>query len=353
MRILYCIPTLGGGGAERQVRLITAEFAKRGVEIGVMARFSPIDLDALQAAGVHCIPLDAKGNHSPGLAWSVMTETRSSRWPIVQSWLTQMDVLVGIASRASKTRWILSERSSAAHYAQGWKNALRRRLGSRADYIIANSAKGLEYWQGEPTRKAIIPNAVDLEAIVARCDDRVQEKGRSTPSIVSVGRLDQWKNFGALIRSQAALRRRGVMARLAILGDGPLRAELNALITDLDLHDRVSLEGFATDIVEWLRRSDLYVSTSLYEGQPNAVLEAAAANVPLVLSDIAAHRELFGDEAILVDRQDPEAIADGISQLLGDRVQARRNAAAAFAKVERQSIESIATRYLECYADLI
>ena len=352
MRILFCIPTLGGGGAERQVRLLVKEFARRGVAIGLLTRFEGRDLDELRGHGVACVPIGDIGNHNPRLPLVVAREAAGGKWDIVQSWIAQMDVLVGLCAPLGAFRWVLSERSAPIHYVRGWKNALRKRLGARADLVVANSKSGLAYWRDEPVRKTLIPNAIDFVAIGEKLTAEPTARAGGEPLILSIGRFDRWKNFAPLILAQAALRDQGRPARLVILGDGPLRHSLEKLISDLSLADRVELPGFVPDVRQWLTRADLFVSISLYEGQPNAVLEAAAARVPAVLSGIKEHRELMLGVAMFTDPHDPRDIAGGIARLLDNPALARKYAQAAHARIEGQSVEAVATRYLECYAQL-
>jgi glycosyltransferase involved in cell wall biosynthesis len=352
MRILYCIPTLRGGGAERQVRLLTKEFGRRGIGIGVLSRFDKQDLEELGGDGIHCVPI-VLGNHDPRLPLKVAREAGMGGWDIVQSWIAQMDVLVGLCAPICRFRWILSERSAPIHYARGWKNALRKRLGARADLVIANSASGLSYWGDEPVPKMVIPNALDLDSLRATRSEAALTKIGDTPLVVSIGRFDQWKNFSTLIEALAVLRDRGRFVRLAILGDGPMRPELEQLVAALKLADRVELPGFVSDVTQWLARADLFASASLYEGQPNAVLEAAAAGVPTVLSRIQEHLELMDNAALFADAHDPRDFAGGIARMIDDRATASALAQAAYAQVKRQSVEAVASRYIESYQQLL
>jgi glycosyltransferase involved in cell wall biosynthesis len=103
-----------------------------------------------------------------------------------------------------------------------------------------------------------------------------------------------------------------------------------------------------------MKRADTLVSTSLFEGSPNVVLEAMACACPLVVSDIPAHRELLDEEtAILVDPHNPRSVADGILQALSDRSAAARRAAAAQMRVQRYSLASVARQYRDLYQDLL
>ena len=102
-----------------------------------------------------------------------------------------------------------------------------------------------------------------------------------------------------------------------------------------------------------LRRADLLVSTSLFEGEPNAVLEAMACGCPLVVSDIPAHRELLGEDALYAAPGEPEQFARAMEQLLAGSGGARRRAERARARVAKRSVAAMASRYEEIYRSLL
>jgi glycosyltransferase involved in cell wall biosynthesis len=102
-----------------------------------------------------------------------------------------------------------------------------------------------------------------------------------------------------------------------------------------------------------MKRANVTVSVSLFEGSPNVVLEAMAAGCPLVVSDIAAHRELLDEQsAILVDPRDPRQIADAIIKVLSDPEAAARRARAAYDRVQHYSLSATARQYADLYREL-
>jgi glycosyltransferase involved in cell wall biosynthesis len=125
---------------------------------------------------------------------------------------------------------------------------------------------------------------------------------------------------------------------------------VEASVDGLGLADRVRLTGFVPDAWAWMKRASVLVSPSLFEGRPNTVLEAAACGCPLVLSDIAAHREILDHEsAILVDAADATALAEAILGVLDDPEAAARRAKSARARVESWSPAGTARQYDRVY----
>src|SRR6185436_12110902 len=91
--------------------------------------------------------IEGLGNHDPRLLVRLVRLLRRARPDVVQTWLTQMDVLGGLAARLVGRPWILSERASALAYPPGLKIRLRERIGRTADAIVSNSAGGDRYWE--------------------------------------------------------------------------------------------------------------------------------------------------------------------------------------------------------------
>jgi glycosyltransferase involved in cell wall biosynthesis len=139
-----------------------------------------------------------------------------------------------------------------------------------------------------------------------------------------------------------------------LCGTGPLEPELRRLAQDLGIAGSVIFAGFVQDMCGVLRRADVYVSVSLAEGSPNAVQEAMACGTPVVLSDIAAHRELAdAGAAVFVDGQDAVAVADGLVACVRDRSAARARAAHAQTLARAWSPEAMGAEYDGIYRHVL
>ena len=140
----------------------------------------------------------------------------------------------------------------------------------------------------------------------------------SSKLVLGVGRLSKQKRFDLLIEAFALVEHRD--ARLVILGDGAERPKLLKLIAALGLSDRVTLVGYVADVAERYRQADLFVLTSLYEGLPAVVLEAMAANCPVLSTDcFAAARSLLetAEGCGIVEQAEPSELARKIDDRLG------------------------------------
>jgi glycosyltransferase involved in cell wall biosynthesis len=137
---------------------------------------------------------------------------------------------------------------------------------------------------------------------------------------------------------------------MILCGDGSLRASVLQLIESEGLTDRIRLTGYVTNLWSLLKRADVVVSPSVFEGNPNVVLEAMACGSPLVVSDIPAHRELLDERtAMFVTPVEPRSLADANSAVLNDPGAAADRAQGAQVRAQRYSLQAVARQYADVY----
>jgi glycosyltransferase involved in cell wall biosynthesis len=159
---------------------------------------------------------------------------------------------------------------------------------------------------------------------------------RSVPLIGAIGRMVWQKGFKYLIQSVPNMLEVIPEARFLLVGDGPLRADLEGLVRELNIHDRVIFTGFRSDILEILSTIDILVAPSLLEGFPMITLEAMAMAKPIVATQIEGIIEQIseGEEGMLVPPKNPNALAAEVLRLVQDKELSSRLGAAARRKVE-------------------
>lgn len=356
--ILHCIPTLGGGGAERQLTYLGEGLVKRGWSVHVAYLRDGPNSARLKRSGVQLHRLPGLSHYDPILVWKLSRLIRQARVQLVQTWLTQMDVFGGIAAALSRVPFVVSERSSALCYSASWKNRLRLAIGKHARALVANSKEGLTYWRnsGYDGLGEVVRNAVPFQEIEAAPRDDMEQLGfgRDTELIVYAGRYSAEKNLFNLLAALAIVLDSRPNAVALLFGDGPLRAELSERIRRSGFETRLKALGFTSSLWGILKRADVFASVSRFEGNPNTVLEAISARCPVVLSDIPAHREFIDDQcAFLAPTDLPESIARSILHALSDRPQALRRAARAFESISRWSVDAATDRYLALYAKVL
>ena len=188
---------------------------------------------------------------------------------------------------------------------------------------------------GPPERIVTVRNGISRSRLVVareRSDVR-SELGVEVGDLflVSVGRLAPQKGFGTLLQALPEVLRRGVRARLVIVGEGPLRSALEEQSAAAELTPAVSFLGFRADVGDILNASDFVIAPSLWEGLSISVLEAMALGKPIIATDIGSNLELLEDSVsgLLVPPNDPERLVDAILTLALDADAASRYGAAA------------------------
>ena len=206
-------------------------------------------------------------------------------------------------------RWILKQ--------------LVRAISWRADALTCVSIDMVEQY-GQVFKApphVCVYNIVDDKLSRLKMQEPMEEKwllNKSGPVLVAAGRLAPWKGFTDLIRAMKVLSFRR-QPHLLILGDGPLRSELEALIIELGLSDFVSLLGYVENPLKYFMRADVFVLSSHVEGLPNVLVEAMMCGCTPVSTDSpTGPREVLqsGKYGYLVPIGDPVAMAAGIEKAL-------------------------------------
>jgi glycosyltransferase involved in cell wall biosynthesis len=193
-----------------------------------------------------------------------------------------------------------------------WVERRLRRL-TTAVVCVAEASRdvGVDAGACRAERTLVIHNAVDVAAFAA--PDRV----RGIPQVVSIGRFAFPKDFATLVEALAATR---ADYRAAFVGEGPLLPEIAAMIRQRGLAERIDLLGNRGDVPGVLASADVFVLSSSSEGFPVSILEAMAAGLPVVATDVGgvAESAVDGETGLLVPPGDPGALAAALDRLLTD-----------------------------------
>jgi len=165
---------------------------------------------------------------------------------------------------------------------------------------------------------------------------RTEPTGAAVLRLVTVARLSPEKGIDDLLRAIAMLPEQGIDATLEIAGEGPQRAELEALVRDLRITDRVRFAGFVAhgpELISLLDSADAFVLSSRSEGLPHSLVEAMARALPVVATAVGGMPALLGDgTGIVVPVGDPAALASALADLARDP--------ARWAELSRRSLET-------------
>lgn len=162
--------------------------------------------------------------------------------------------------------------------------------------------------------------------------------GRRRVRLTSVGRLHLGKGHQDTIRAVALLRERGVEVELAIMGEGSARAQLEGLVAELKLEDRVKFLGAVSEdrIREEHERAHAFVLASHEEAVGVAAMEAMSMELPMIACAVGGLQELVRDgvDGVLVPKESPERIADAVREIVKDGTRARAMGAAGRKRIE-------------------
>ena len=203
---------------------------------------------------------------------------------------------------------------------------LERRLSRWTRVIVnvsrAQEAEGLALGLFERGQSRVVVNGVDVARLAATAAERADARGAlglpaSAAVVGTAARFDPVKRLDLLLR--AAARVSDSTLRVVVIGRGDEERRLRQLAASLGLGPRAVFPGEIVDAARYFPAFDVYAATSAKEGMPLAVLEAMALGVPVLASDVPAHRELLGAASPGLVGATPEAFAAALSGLLADR----------------------------------
>ncbi|MGI6325369.1 MAG: glycosyltransferase [Saccharofermentanales bacterium] len=327
MKVLFVIPRMGGGGAERVTSLLANALSSKGNQVYIHTMVGGESFYPLSPKIVYS-SADAQVNrrnkltaafsqmiHLPRSFFSIRRLIKRRCFDIVISFLVAADILVWLCSCSGlRFHHVCSERYEPMIRSPGQLRLLQR-IYQKCDLLVCQSKRVAEFYSMVPEkRKTVIPNPVDPTLIPARVAV-VHHR------VVAVGRLDSQKNFALLIDSIADVKTKLKEVTLDIYGEGPQRMELQEMIDRLGLAHCVTLQGVSSDLLRQIANAALFVMSSDHEGFPNALLEAMAIGLPVISTDFptGVARELIGAEnGVVISVGDRKGLSDAIYSILSD-----------------------------------
>lgn len=326
--------------------------------------------ERLRSAGValHPLPL-APGyfnTRSDGAALRALRGLLRGGYDIVHCHSAKAGVLGRLAARGTGARAVYSPHNfpymgDHTRLRVAVATSIERRLAALTDAIVCvcewERGTALERRIAPPERLRVIHNGTDPCPAGVTPDPRLGALRAGGPVAGAVAGLRRFKGIEVLIDAAPQVLARVPDARIAVVGDGPLRADLERRARDLGLlgDGRFAFIDFTEPAARYLLELDVYVLPSLLEAFPIGILEALACGVPQVATDVGGMSEAVAPETgLLVPRGDADALADAIARLLADR---ERRAAMAEASRRRHAehflADTMASRTAELYDELL
>jgi glycosyltransferase involved in cell wall biosynthesis len=326
LSILHTEASLGWGGQEIRVLTEARGVARLGHEVVLAApREARIAKEAARY-GVPVVELPI-GRKRPGGVAAMRGLLRQRRFDVVNThsstdaWLAALACAwIGRAAPAIvRTRHISAPVPRNA--ATRWLYANAQRIVTTGERLRAQVIAETDV-PGE--RVVSIPTGIDL-ARFSPADDAAAERARlglpaAVPLVGIVATLRSWKGHRYLLEAVSAMARKDV--HLAVVGDGPQRAALEARARELGIAERVTFAGNREDVAPWMRAFDLFCLPSYAnEGVPQALMQAMACGLPVVTTPVGSIGEIVadGETGVLVAPEDAMALRAAIERLLADR----------------------------------
>jgi len=354
VRTVFLIGGLGAGGNETHLHGLLARIDRTRIEPHVIALSDRTGLlsGALDSLGIpyETVPLAGRG-----LLWFIGELRRRLRkmdaHAVVCFTWSKLHLAALFAARAARVPKRLAVVSgSPRQVARRWKVRLIQWL-SRAvctrQVAVSESVKAqlIEIGGFPANQIEVIPNGCDVDRIATKAREARNARSESTVDVIMVARLDPIKDHETVICAMSRVSSQEPGVRLVLVGDGPLRLEIEGRCAELGIPHR--LLGDRGDVPVLLGRADIFVLASRSEGFGLALIEAMAAGLPVVASDIPAFREIldggrFGD---LFAAGDPDCLARALLPLIGDCTLRNQRARAAYTGARRFDIDENAERF--------
>jgi glycosyltransferase involved in cell wall biosynthesis len=269
-----------------------------------------------------------------------------------------------LASRAARVPGTISTMHGFAYH-ETWLSEPLRWWGARHSDVVVAVSSSLQRHLVErtliPARKVtVVGNGIDTERFKPGPRTGVLRSrfgiGADVPVLGCIARLDPVKNHALLLTALKLVLAAMPSARLVLVGDGPLRQQLESEVSQAGLSDGVTFAGAFSDTAPLYRDIDAFVLGSFSEGTSISILEAMASGVPVAATAVGGTPELLaeGECGSLVPSGDPAAMAEAIISILRDESLGARIAANARARaVSKFSLAAMISSYEELYRSIM
>lgn len=365
LRVLHLLRALRVGGLEDVVVNLVNGMESRGLacHVGCLLEKGPW-MERVRPQGVWVGNLEQVG--PTRAVWSLAGYLRRNRIEVLHTHNSQAHLL-GVAARCLSGVPVVHTK-----HGQNWPDDPRwvwkSRQASRLTRTIVAVSKDIERIVTEiervpPGKVRTVRNGVDLARFDRPAEARFEARSRIRRSagipddamiVGSVGRLAWEKNYEWLVQTFAVVARDVPEARLVLVGEGPYRSRIEAAVEAAGLQGRCILAGQQAAIDDWLAAMDVFVLSSLTEGTSITLLEASAAGLPCVVTDVGGNAEIVRDgvSGAVVPPSDGEALARALKELCADAALRARCGQAARNRVARDySAARMVDEYLAIYGE--
>lgn len=333
-RVLHLITRLPIGGAERMLLGVLRNLDATRFESIVCCIQDRGELaDEVESLGipVHALGLMERGGFDRQVVPALRRLIREQKVELVHSHLYHANLYGRLAAWREHIPIIASVHNTYTRHK--WHRHLINRLLARLTFRITAGSADVErdilnHDRVAPEKVVRLPNSIDLDRVATSLSPAAAKQqlgfGPTDLVIATVGRMEEQKGHAFLLDAFAVLRQRpeldGMPLRLLVVGDGRLKAATKQRATELRIAGACRFPGSIKDLADIYRAIDVFVMPSLWEGLSLAMLEAMAADLPMVATDVGGARDVLGDgvRGMLVPPGDAGALAQATCGLLVD-----------------------------------
>lgn len=372
LRIVHVIDGLGRGGAEQLLAVYAPELKRIGHDVQVVVlqeKDGNPQAARLRQAGIPVTLVRIDKIKRLDQLWRAVRVLRLLRPDIIHAHLQFANITAALARRflgvpAVATLHTLEHPTGLDRSSRRlW--LMNRALDSSVDRVICLSRASATAARQNGLVKVqleILGNGIDLGPYDAP-PGQTRAEVRSTLGIaqdaaliITVAVLRPEKGIDRLVSAMQAICDAHPKAHLLVVGDGPQFAPLKAQIGDLRLGDAVTLAGFRDDVPDLMRAADIFVLPTLGDALPTVVMEAMAAHLPVVVSDVGGLSDMVtqGVEGTLVPPDDVAALARAVTALLQNEPARAQTGRAARERAERDfTLQGQVARLVAIYGQLV
>ncbi len=366
LHIAHVVENLERGGLERMaIDLVGAQHAA-GHRCRVACLFEPGALaHELESQGIEVHACRKRSGFDPGAVGRLRAWLRAVPGAVVHTHNANAHYHTVAAGLGLPLAKVINTRHGMGASQPGSRGEwLYRRTMRRTDIVAAvcEAARARFAQQGVRPRKQLlsVPNGIRVEDFSCASEERraalrnVLGFAPGVRIIGTVGRLNPVKDQATLLRAFARVHAQSADTALALVGDGALRATLQAQSAALGIGDAVRFLGDRSDVRQLLQGFDMFVLSSLSEGYSMALLEACASGLPIVATDVGGNREIVvdGRNGFVAAPADEQALAEAMAALLREPARAVQMGQAGRDWALREaSIATMAARYDALYRD--
>jgi glycosyltransferase involved in cell wall biosynthesis len=323
IKVLYVITSLGLGGAEKLLLYYLKNLDKKKYSIYVCCfRDKPDDLMEEMSDYAEIINLKVKNKFNPVIIFYMLKLIREIKPNIIHTHLFQPRVYATIANLFNRQSVLITQKHSIVNPKKHNIFILFEMISismNKRVIAISESVKNslIKYEFIPPNKIFLLPNCIDYQAF-NRASNRQFIRNTNEIVIGTVGRLEKVKGINYLLLAMKIILAKFPYARLEIVGDGSLLEELEEISKKIGISNSVKFFGKFTDVIPFYKRMDIFVLPSILEGFGIVLLEAMAAGIPVVASDVDGIREVIiqGESGILIPPKNPDALASAVIQLI-------------------------------------